>query len=238
MRTNVRPAPASLAPKPPPPPLPPILLLLRLPSPTVRPRIPLTDRPADDNSMPIIPHRRPHETEPVQARGDHVMRRAEQDRGGPQRRVEQPIRSEDGPSKGKIGNAQVIPQDDRNAANDQRCDADQIDERVHEKSRVIPRLPRRLALEPGRLGRVQPALRHVAAAALLAPEGEEDDGVEAEGERDGDDDPEVVRPEAPGVVLGADPALHARGSRSAFRNTRSSLWRRLGLDGWMHAPKH
>lgn len=211
MRTNIRPAPAPLPAKPPPPPLllvliPPVLLLLLLPG-AVRPGVSLAHGPADDDGVPVVARRGAHEAEAVQPRGHHVIGRAEEDGGRPQRRVEQAVRGKNRPREGEERDAQVVSQDDGHAPDDERRDADQVDEGVNQEGRVVPGLPRGLALAPGGLGRVKAALGHVAAAALLAPEGEEDDCVEAEGEGYGDYYPEVVGPEAPGVVLGADPAL-------------------------------
>lgn len=78
MRANIRPTPTTLAPKPPPPPLLPLLLLF-LPLPAVGSRIPLANWSADDNRMPVVSGRRAHEAEPVQPRGYHIIRRAEED---------------------------------------------------------------------------------------------------------------------------------------------------------------
>lgn len=211
MRTNIRPTPAPLPAEPPPPPLLLvltllILLLLLLPG-AVRPRVALAHRPADDDGVAVVARGGAHEAEAVQPRGHHVVGSAEEDGGRPQCRVEQPVRGKYRPRERKERDAQVIPQDDGHAPDDERRDADQVDEGVNQEGRVVTRLPRGFALAPGGLGRVQAALGHVAAAALLAPEGEEDDCVEAEGEGYRDYHPEVVGPEAPGVVLGADPAL-------------------------------
>lgn len=135
MGTQERVPPRPEAPQPPPPPLvgvPPRPLVL-----PIRARVAPASRAADDDRVAVVAGGRPEEAELVEARGPHVLWRAEQDGGRPEDRVEQAIARRDGAGEGKEGDAQVDADQDADAAHYQRGDADQVDERVDQERRVV-----------------------------------------------------------------------------------------------------
>lgn len=118
------------APVPPPPPLPPLRLAI---GPVVAP----ARGPADDDRVSVLARGRPHEGEPLEPARPHVVRVPKDDRRRPQDRVEQAVAGQDGAGECEVGDAEVFAQDEGDAADDQRTDADEVDEWVGEEGGMV-----------------------------------------------------------------------------------------------------
>lgn len=144
----------------------------------IRSCIPATRRTTNNHRVSIVDRRGAQEAELVEPRGPHVVGCAEEDGREPQDRVQEAVAREQRAGKGKVGGTEVDAEDDADAPDNQRCDADQVDKRVHEERWVVARgLGEALRLEARGVRIVVLLDGEVTAAALLLPKDVEDDAV-------------------------------------------------------------